>query len=100
PGDKGKTRWVGVPLKESAGSVSVEAFEAHRSDDVRLWLEYFTVPPSLALWNPTTGKREPLKQNPAFFEVGKLDVVQHFATSKDGTKIPYFEIARKDRSGA
>ena len=100
PGDKGKTRWVGAPLKASIGSVSVEPFDRHRSDDVWLWLEDFTVPPSLALWNPATGKREPLKQNPSFFEASNLSVVQHFATSKDGTKIPYFEVARKDRSAA
>jgi len=99
PGDKSKSRWVGVPLKESAGSVSVEPFDRHKSDDVFLWLEDFTLPPSLALWNPTSGKREPLKQNPSFFESGNLAVNQYFATSKDGTKIPYFEIGRKDRKG-
>jgi prolyl oligopeptidase len=99
PGDKGKTRWVGAPLKESVGSVSVAPFDPYKSDDVWLWLEDFTVPPSLVLWNPTTGKREPLKQNPSFFEAGDLAVNQHFATSKDGTKIPYFEIGKKDRTG-
>ena len=99
PGDKGKSRWVGTPVKEKAGSIRLGAFDADRSDDVWLWLEDFTVPTSLVLWNPTTGKREPLKQTPSFFEAANLDVNQHFATSKDGTKIPYFEVGRKDRAG-
>jgi prolyl oligopeptidase len=99
-GDKSKTRWSGAPLKESIGSIGVGAFDENRSDDVWLWLEDFTVPPSLAVWNPTTGKRDPIKQNPTFFEAGNLEVVQHFATSKDGTKIPYFEVGRRGRTAA
>jgi prolyl oligopeptidase len=99
PGDKSKTRWTGAPLKESAGSIGVDVFDADRSDDVFLWLEDFTLPPSLALWNPITGKREPLKQNPSFFDASDIEVTQHFATSKDGTKIPYFEMSKKSRRG-
>ncbi len=99
PGDKGRSRWTGAPLKESTGSIGVGAFDVDRSDDVWLWLEDFTVPASLVLWNPTNGKREPLKQNPAFFDAANIDVNQHFATSRDGTKIPYFEVGRKDRAG-
>lgn len=99
PGDRSKTRWVGTPLEEKVGSISVDAFDSNRSDDVWLWLEDFTVPASLQLWNPVTNKREPIKQNPSFFDASNVEVKQHFATSKDGTKIPYFEVARKDRSG-
>ena len=100
PGDKGTTRWVGAPLKESAASIRVDPFDSDRSDDLWLWLNDFTLPPSLALWSPATGKRELLKQNPAFYDASKVEVHQYFATSKDGTKIPYYEVARKDRSGA
>jgi prolyl oligopeptidase len=99
PGDKGKNRWVGAPVKESTGSIGVEPLDIDRSDDVWLWLQDFTLPPSLVLWSPTTGKREPLKQNPSFFDAANVDVNQHFATSKDGTKIPYFEVGKKDRAG-
>jgi prolyl oligopeptidase len=99
-GDRSTKRWVGVPLKESAGSIGVAPFDVNRSDDLWLWLDDFTLPPSLALWSPATGKRETLKQNPSFFDAANVGVAQHFATSKDGTKIPYSEIARKDRTGA
>jgi prolyl oligopeptidase len=99
PGDKSKTRWVGVPLKETAGSIGVSPADPHRSDDTWLWLEDFTVPPTLLSWNPVTQKREQLKQNPAFFETSNVEVNQYFAVSKDGTRIPYFEIGRKGRTG-
>jgi prolyl oligopeptidase len=38
------------------------------------------------------GDVEVLKRAPAFFDATGLDVAQHFATSDDGTKIPYFVV--------
>jgi prolyl oligopeptidase len=100
PGDKSTTRWVGARLEEPAASVRVDPFDVDRSDELWLWLNDFTLPASLALWSPATGKRELLKQNPAFYDASNVETHQYFATSKDGTKIPYYEVARKDRSGA
>ena len=99
PGDTSKTRWVTAPLKETAGSISVDPADPHRMDDAWLWLEDFTVPPTLLWWNPITQKREALKQNPAFYDATNVEVNQHFAVSKDGTRIPYFEIGKKGRTG-
>jgi prolyl oligopeptidase len=98
-GDTSKTRWVGAPVKETAGSISVAPADPHRSDDTWLWLEDFTVPPTLLSWNPITQKRESIKQNPAFYDTSNVEVNQHFAVSKDGTRIPYFEIGKKGRAG-
>jgi prolyl oligopeptidase len=95
---KGKT-WEKTPLDERAGAIHVAAFDEDHSDDAWLWLEDFTVPNSLHLWSAKTKKKELVKQNPSYFDATGLDVTQHFATSKDGTKIPYFEVGRKDRSG-
>ena len=39
---------------------------------------------------------EVLKTMPAFFDSSKDVVEQHFATSKDGTKVPYFLVRPKD----
>jgi prolyl oligopeptidase len=36
-----------------------------------------------------------LKQSPAFFDASNLEVSQHFATSKDGTRIPYFQVSAR-----
>jgi len=95
-----KEKWVGAPLKESAGAIKINPVEGNTSDDVWLWLEDFTTPNSLELWSSTSGKREPAKKSPAFFDTANLEVAQHFATSKDGTKVPYFEVGRKGRSAA
>ena len=39
---------------------------------------------------------EPLKAAPAFFDADGLVAEQHFATSKDGTRVPYFVVRRED----
>lgn len=87
--------WTGTPLDETAGSIQAGPVDDDNSDDVWLWTEDFTVPNTLSYWNTTTGKREVIKRNPSFFEATGLDVSQHFATSKDGTKVPYFEVRKK-----
>ncbi|RBB93880.1 S9 family peptidase, partial [Pseudomonas sp. MWU12-2115] len=40
--------------------------------------------------------REPLKQQPAFFDAKPYRIQQFFARSNDGTRVPYFVVARKD----
>ncbi|OKK17340.1 prolyl oligopeptidase [Streptomyces sp. CB00455] len=42
---------------------------------------------------------ESLKQGPALFDTTGLVVRQHFATSEDGTRVPYFVIGPEDRPG-
>ena len=91
--------WVGTPFKESSPNVSVGAYDYWTSDDLWVWIEDFTVPSTLSLHSLTTGKREELKKSPSFFDVSGLESTQHFATAKDGTKVPYFEVGKKDRKG-
>lgn len=92
-------KWSSTSLDEKAGSVRAGAFDEDRSDDVWLWVEDFTVPSTLQLWSTNTGKRETIKTLPAFFDATDLETTQHFATSKDGTKIPYFEVSKKGKKG-
>lgn len=40
------------------------------------------------------GGGELLKSTPAMFDAEGISVEQHFATSADGTKIPYFQVGR------
>jgi len=42
------------------------------------------------------GKKQPLKHGKARFDATGLEVTQHFVTSKDGTRVPYFQVAKKD----
>src|SRR3546814_9395445 len=46
------------------------------------------------------GKAEPetLKTMPVFFDASNDVIEQHFATSKDGTRVPYFIVHRKDQA--
>ena len=39
---------------------------------------------------------EVVRTAPSFFDEGAYEVQQHFAVSKDGTRVPYFQIAAKD----
>ncbi|WP_328740700.1 prolyl oligopeptidase family serine peptidase [Streptomyces erythrochromogenes] len=42
---------------------------------------------------------EPVKQSPALFDTAGLTVSQFFATSADGTRVPYFVVGPGERSG-
>ena len=46
---------------------------------------------SLGSVDGDAGPRQ-LKQTPEFFDAARLRVDQHFATSRDGTRIPYFQV--------
>ncbi len=93
----GKVEWakagfVGAP---TIGTVGVGAVDADDSNAVWLTATDFLTPTTLAI--AEVGKTpEVLKSNPVFFD-GSRDVIeQHFATSKDGTRVPYFLVRPKD----
>jgi prolyl oligopeptidase len=52
----------------------------------------FLTPDSLLLGRAGSDAREPLKSRPAFFDATGMRVEQRFATSKDGTRVPYFVV--------
>jgi prolyl oligopeptidase len=52
----------------------------------------FLTPDTLSLGSTTHDTLEPLKARPAFFDATGMRVEQRFATSKDGTRVPYFVI--------
>jgi prolyl oligopeptidase len=56
----------------------------------------FLTPESLLLGHTGSDMREPLKSRPAFFDATGMRVEQRFATSKDGTRVPYFVVWPKD----
>ncbi|MEO8699921.1 MAG: prolyl oligopeptidase family serine peptidase [Kofleriaceae bacterium] len=88
--------WSKQPLgKLAVGTTAISAVEsASVSDDYWLIHTDYLTPSTLslgALGKPVTA----LKTSPAFFDAKGLHVEQHFATSKDGTKIPYFQVSRQ-----
>jgi len=69
--------------------------DADDSDEYFLTVSGFLQPTTLYYGVLGKGDRQEIKHSPAFFDASKFAVSQHFATSKDGTKVPYFEIAPK-----
>ncbi|MGX5732275.1 prolyl oligopeptidase family serine peptidase [Pseudoxanthomonas beigongshangi] len=94
PGEGGwkKSEFVGAP---AFGTLGVSAVDADESDAVWLTATDYLTPTTLSL--AEIGKQpEQLKTMPAFFDGSKDVIEQHFATSKDGTKVPYFVVRPKD----
>ena len=94
PGANGwaDTPMVGLP---EFGSIGVTAVDDLEGDDYWLTVTDFLTPSSLYLGHLATGQRERLKQSPSYFDASHAQVSQHEAVSKDGTRIPYFEVAPK-----
>ncbi|MGP4057633.1 prolyl oligopeptidase family serine peptidase [Mycobacterium sp. 4D054] len=51
--------------------------------------------PSRLLHGPAGGELTEIKRAPSFFDTADIDVSQHFATSDDGTQIPYFVVGHR-----
>ena len=69
------------------------------SDEFMLLSDGFIRPETL-LYGHVGEDTEVLKQAPAFFDASGLSVSQHFATSADGTAIPYFVTGNPDSAPA
>jgi prolyl oligopeptidase len=84
-----------LPGAPALGTVSVAAVDPDDSDALWMTASDFLTPNTLSLVE--IGKKaEPLKTMPPFFEASGLVADQAFATSKDGTRVPYFIVRRKD----
>jgi prolyl oligopeptidase len=91
PGADGWSRkpLAGVP---TIGTVSISAVDVDESNDYFLTVTDYLTPTSLLMG--TIGETpKALKRMPAFFDAAGLEISQHFATSKDGTRVPYFLVS-------
>jgi len=94
PGKDGWTRsdFVGAP---AFGTIGVGAVDPDESDAVWMTVTDYLTPTTLSL--AQIGQQpEVLKTMPAFFDASGKVIEQHFATSKDGTRVPYFVVHGKD----
>ncbi len=96
--NKGEWGWeqTELPGIENAAVHLVDASDDN--DQVLYTVEGFITPTTLKLADAATGKAETVKTLPARFDAASLMVEQHEATSKDGTKIPYFIVTKKGHS--
>ena len=94
----GADGWKREPLPglPEFGTVSVGAVDATDSDAYFVTVTDFLTPTSLLYGEIGKGAPEVLKAMPAFFDSSTLAVSQHEATSADGTRVPYFQVAQKD----
>jgi prolyl oligopeptidase len=77
-------------------TISASGIDADQGDDYFLTVSGFLQPSTLYYGSLGGGEPQAIKHSPSFFDAGKYQVSQHFATSKDGTRVPYFEIAPKN----
>jgi prolyl oligopeptidase len=87
--------WSREPLKGAPafGTFTVQAYDDEECDDYFLTSADYLTPTTLRL-GAIDADPQPLKQLPAFFDAAGLEISQHFARSKDGTRVPYFMVAR------
>jgi prolyl oligopeptidase len=83
-----------LPGAPAFGTVTVSAFDADTSDKVWLTSTDYLTPSTLSL-GELMGEKLKLKEMPAFFDASGYEITQSFATSDDGTRVPYFMVARK-----
>lgn len=83
---------VGAP---QFGSVGVTPIDADESDAYFMTSTDFLTPTTL-YYGSVGAQPEQLKQLPAFFDAKGLKISQHFATSSDGTKVPYFMVGQEN----
>ncbi|UCH94708.1 MAG: S9 family peptidase [Candidatus Aminicenantes bacterium] len=92
--DTGQWRQKEIKIADN-GTLSV--FNTNeKSDDYFIIYENFLTPDSLYMISGKDGKFEKLKSLPGFFDAGSYKTRQFEAVSKDGTRIPYFVVMKKD----
>ena len=88
--------WVGEDIEtESPGTIQLGS----ASDESNIFFftyENFLTPDTLYAADDGGTTVQPLKSLPAFFDAEAMSVEQHFATSRDGTRIPYFLVTPRD----
>ena len=77
------------------GTVSIGATN-DKEDVAFISSESFLTPDTLWTYNTTTGEKAAAKSLPSWFDAKSMTSEQFFATSTDGTKVPYFVVRNKD----
>jgi prolyl oligopeptidase len=90
PADLARTE---VPGRDVFSHTEVVDTDPDRGEEYLLLESGFTRPATLR-YGEVGGGVETLKQEPHVFDATGIEVRQHFATSEDGTRVPYFVVGR------
>jgi len=90
--------WQRTPLAGAPplSTVEVDGIDADADDSYFMIVTGYLTPTTLSWGTIGAGPAETLKAMPAFFDASREEVHQYFVTSKDGTRVPYFEISPRD----
>jgi len=88
--------WQRTVLGSELGQTDVWDTNADTDEQYLLLSSGFTLPPTLRHGTLGGGAPEILKQRPAYFPADGLTTRQFFATSVDGTQVPYFVVGNPD----
>lgn len=93
-----KGSWETVEMfGELPGQSTVSVIGTSSTRDDEIWLVSTSALEPATLWYGQAGQRlQPVRQAPALFDSAGMETRQHWATSADGTKIPYRITGRFD----
>ncbi len=89
--------WKREPLKGAPdfGTVNLSAVDPDDSDAYFMTSTDYLNPTALMMGEIGASPVQ-LKKLPDFFDASNLVIQQHFATSQDGTRVPYFMVSKKE----
>lgn len=89
--------WKTVPMQglPAFGNIEIDAVDSNKSEDLFIITTDFITPTQLLLGSADGEAPIVLKSLPALFNAKGLEITQHEVVSKDGTKIPYFQVSKK-----
>ena len=91
-------QWTPLAMPDAPAMSTIQVVDTDPDNNDEYWLDVtsFLTPSSLERGVLGSEPAVTIKQAPAFFDASKFTVSQHFVHSRDGTRVPYFEIAPKD----
>jgi len=96
----GKWQRNELPGTPPFSTASTSAVDDDASDEYFMSVSGFLSPATFYIGTAGNGPAEKLKESPRFFDSTGLSVTQNEAVSKDGTRIPYFQVAKNNLSAS
>ncbi|MEN3973221.1 prolyl oligopeptidase family serine peptidase [Sphingomicrobium sp. XHP0235] len=92
----GEDGWTSAKLDLPENATLGFGSSSDTEDELLVYSTDFLNPTTTYFYDGDAGNMEVLKRSPARFDGSQYVTEQHFTTSKDGARIPYFVIRHKD----